>query len=198
MVRIRRSRTMKTSCQRRIRRCRFARSLPAIARVFALTRSPTRSSQAQMTLLVTRVSDPEPALRLIALESMVKEVRSSTSSMTSVPKPLKFLRPHFATLKGNYESAVAGPTKTLLADVLSLLAMTMGDDSKRESLDYKLLGSRTDVRAPLLRNPPRTWPCASRPRKTRHAASARTRRASWPPCSRLLLGSRLAAGIVGT
>ena len=101
--------------------------------------------QAQMELLVTRTSDPEPALRLTALETMVQEVRTSTSSMTSVPKPLKFLRPHFGTLKENYEKASAGPAKTMMADVLSLLAMTMGEDSVRESLSYKLLGSREDL-----------------------------------------------------
>merc|ERR1719267_497696 len=65
--------------------------------------------------------------------------------MTSVPKPLKFLRPHYGTLKANHVAAEAGPTKTLLADVLSLLAMTMGEEGKRESLNYKLLGSREDL-----------------------------------------------------
>lgn len=101
--------------------------------------------QEQMALLVSRVSDPEPTLRLTALEAMVKEVRTSTSSMTSVPKPLKFLRPHYGTLKDNYAAAAAGPAKTMLADVLSLLAMTMSEDGVRESLSYKLLGSRDDL-----------------------------------------------------
>lgn len=32
-----------------------------------------------------------------------QEIRTSTSSMTSVPKPLKFLRPHYGTLKAHYE-----------------------------------------------------------------------------------------------
>ena len=76
---------------------------------------------------------------------MVNEVRTSTSSMTSVPKPLKFLRPHYATLKANYDAAKPGKDKTLLADVLSLLAMTMAEDGTRESLNYKLLGSRDDL-----------------------------------------------------
>ena len=76
---------------------------------------------------------------------MVNEVRTSTSSMTSVPKPLKFLRPHYATLKANYASATPGKDKTLLADVLSLLAMTMQEDGTRESLNFKLLGSREDL-----------------------------------------------------
>lgn len=33
-----------------------------------------------------------------------QEIRTSTSSMTSVPKPLKFLRPHYGTLKTYYET----------------------------------------------------------------------------------------------
>ena len=76
---------------------------------------------------------------------MVNEVRTSTSSMTSVPKPLKFLRPHYATLKDNYVAAKPGKDKTLLADVLSLLAMTMSEEGTRESLNFKLLGSREDL-----------------------------------------------------
>lgn len=33
-----------------------------------------------------------------------QEIRTSTSSMTSVPKPLKFLRPHYGNLKAYYET----------------------------------------------------------------------------------------------
>eukprot|EP00965_Chrysotila_dentata_P105542 3485817-Pleurochrysis_carterae.AAC.1 len=46
----------------------------------------------------TRCSDPEPELRKAALNSMISEIRTSTSSMTSVPKPLKFLRTHYGEL----------------------------------------------------------------------------------------------------
>jgi hypothetical protein len=35
------------------------------------------------------------------------EIRNSTSSMTNVPKPLKFLRPHYVTLKTYYEQTMA-------------------------------------------------------------------------------------------
>ena len=38
-----------------------------------------------------------------ALEDIRVEIRSATSSMTSVPKPLKFLRPHFDLFKKYYE-----------------------------------------------------------------------------------------------
>jgi 26S proteasome regulatory subunit N1 len=84
-------------------------------------------------------------IRLKALDVIVNEVRSATSSMTSVPKPLKFLRPHFSTLKDLYtkmsDSAVVDDKDQLslrarLADVLSVLAMTMGNHGE------ELIGNR--------------------------------------------------------
>lgn len=93
-------------------------------------------------------------IRLKALDVIVTELRSATSSMTSVPKPLKFLRPHFSTLKGLH-TALGGDEKAAveankdylslrarLADVLSVLAMTMGNHEDRESLDFKLSGMK--------------------------------------------------------
>ena len=78
-------------------------------------------------------------IRLNALDVIVNELRSATSSMTSVPKPLKFLRPHFDSLKGlnlsfksdddDHNSMVEDDVlffRARLADVLAVLAMTMG------------------------------------------------------------------------
>jgi 26S proteasome regulatory subunit N1 len=99
-------------------------------------------------------------LRLTALQVLVTELRTATSSMTSVPKPLKFLRPHYPSLKAYYygtlrknkhkeekgaasASAASALTddqlklRARLADVLAVLAMTMAT-SDRESLAYKL------------------------------------------------------------
>ena len=98
-----------------------------------------------MELLVTRVQDPELALRAAALETMVKEIRTATSSMTSVPKPLKFLRPHYGTLKDAYKAAAADATKVQLADVLSMLAVTTAEGGARESLQFKLEGTPADL-----------------------------------------------------
>jgi hypothetical protein len=75
-------------------------------------------------------------LRLTALDVIVNELRTATASMTSVPKPLKFLRPHFGSLKTLYISLEKTESATMdvdslefrarLADVLAVLAMTMG------------------------------------------------------------------------
>lgn len=66
--------------------------------------------------------------------------------MTSVPKPLKFLSPHYAGLKDLLEawSVAANPNVAGLADLLSVLAMTMGT-TPCESLRYKLRGDPTDL-----------------------------------------------------
>ncbi|KAG2717390.1 hypothetical protein I3843_03G174900 [Carya illinoinensis] len=99
----------------------------------------------QLELYVERVQDPDPGLQKVALESMRQEIRTSTSSMTSVPKPLKFLRPHYGTLKAYYEMMQDSDLKNYLADILSVLALTMSAEGERESLKYRLLGSEGDI-----------------------------------------------------
>lgn len=95
----------------------------------------------KLELLVTRVKDSDPGVQKLALDTIRTEIRSATSSMTSVPKPLKFLRSHFAPLKDYYAAMSDSEVKVYLADVLSVLAMTMGDSSRCESLRFKLRGS---------------------------------------------------------
>uniref|UniRef100_A0A0D3A3S5 26S proteasome non-ATPase regulatory subunit 2 homolog n=1 Tax=Brassica oleracea var. oleracea TaxID=109376 RepID=A0A0D3A3S5_BRAOL len=76
---------------------------------------------------------------------MRQEIRASTSSMTSVPKPLKFLRPHYGTLKELHKNMADSDLKKLLADILSVLALTMSAEGERESLGYRLTGSGGDI-----------------------------------------------------
>jgi 26S proteasome regulatory subunit N1 len=108
----------------------------------------------RLELLVSRVDDSDHGVANLALEQLRTEIRTSTSSMTSVPKPLKFLRPHYESLKTifgeskNYAAAEqAGSQNTrLLADILSALAMTMSSkEYLRECLHFKLLGSEKDI-----------------------------------------------------
>ena len=67
--------------------------------------------------------------------------------MTSVPKPLKFLRPQYDGLKATYEVCADGDNKRLLADIVSLLAMTRTSpsDAMPESLRFRLLGSAEEI-----------------------------------------------------
>lgn len=101
--------------------------------------------KADLDLLAERALDKDAGVQKAALDAMINEIRSSTSSMTSVPKPLKFLRPHYAVLKDAFAASANPSNKTLMADVLSVLAMTMGGEGERESLKFKLQGSIDDI-----------------------------------------------------
>jgi hypothetical protein len=64
--------------------------------------------------------------------------RESTTSMTSVPKPLKFLRSHYKEMKDLYESIPAqNRNKPALADIISVMAITSGKLGERESLHFR-------------------------------------------------------------
>ncbi|ORY54156.1 armadillo-type protein [Leucosporidium creatinivorum] len=116
----------------------------------------------ELEMLVERLKESDTTLYRPALESLRTLIRTSTSSLTSVPKPLKYLRPHYAELAkiqqswpdhpasslldsvtsavglGKEEPAVSD--KSLFADILSVLAMTYSDSGKRETLSYRLSG----------------------------------------------------------
>ena len=66
-----------------------------------------------------RLKAPEPEIVKAALEMLKTEIRSSTSSMTAVPKPLKFLRQHRTTLVETHASMAAGPNKVRESVILS-------------------------------------------------------------------------------
>ncbi|KAI5901347.1 26S proteasome regulatory subunit rpn-1 [Candida parapsilosis] len=83
------------------------------------------------------------------LESLKRSIQDSTTSMTAVPKPLKFLRPSYPDLTEVYDqwSKKYGEKATIvfnLADILSVLAMTYSNEDKKDSVKYRLL-SNTDT-----------------------------------------------------
>lgn len=102
-----------------------------------------RQLQEELNMLVERLVEDDPALYPLALETLSSRIRASTTSMTSVPKPLKFMRQHYDTMKTIYDKIQDSQTKAFCADVVSVLAMTMSEE--RECLKYRLLGSQSDV-----------------------------------------------------
>lgn len=76
---------------------------------------------------------------------MSQEIRSATTSMTSVPKPLKFLMKHFESTKAFYSEMPKSQNKQQLADIISILAISSGKKGERESLKFRLEGSEVSV-----------------------------------------------------
>lgn len=78
------------------------------------------------------------------MKSLSSLIKASTTSMTSVPKPLKFMKPHYNTMKAIYNKIRQDDVKKVCADIISVLAMTMGDG--RECLKYRLMSDLEQIR----------------------------------------------------
>lgn len=86
--------------------------------------------------------------------------------MTSVPKPLKYLVPHYDSLKKAHKTMVNIQLKMGIADVISLLAMgTAGGEearNNRECLKYCLEGKVIIYRPTNFRTRHQTIPTFSK------------------------------------
>eukprot|EP01062_Namystynia_karyoxenos_P059410 TRINITY_DN50860_c0_g1_i1.p1 TRINITY_DN50860_c0_g1~~TRINITY_DN50860_c0_g1_i1.p1 ORF type:complete len:941 (+),score=453.74 TRINITY_DN50860_c0_g1_i1:95-2917(+) len=98
-------------------------------------------------LCVTRIQDEDRGLGESALKQLTELLRTSTGSVTSIPKPLKFCRPHYKTLSEFWQKLpAASPLAKGLADCLALVAMTMPvEDQSTPALDFKLKGNPLDL-----------------------------------------------------
>ncbi|KAI6001568.1 26S proteasome regulatory complex non-ATPase subcomplex Rpn1 subunit [Pisolithus orientalis] len=97
--------------------------------------------KAELEMLVERLKESNTNLYRPALETLRTLIRTSTSSMTSVPKPLKFLHPHYPGLQSLFETWPTSEDKSLFADILSALAMTYSDTQPRGTLRYRLISA---------------------------------------------------------
>ena len=93
----------------------------------------------ELEMLVERLGENNKSLYRPALEALQNLIRTSTSSLTSVPKPLKFLRPHYPKLKELYAQwSGDAADQALFAEILSVLAMTYSNTGERETLRFRL------------------------------------------------------------
>ncbi|EFW98665.1 26S proteasome regulatory subunit [Grosmannia clavigera kw1407] len=101
--------------------------------------------KSELEMLVERLTESDTTLYKPALEAMKNFIKTSTSSMTAVPKPLKFLRPHYETMTKLHDEWPTGNDKTSLADVLSVIGMTYSDEGRQDTLKYRLLAPTQDI-----------------------------------------------------
>ena len=98
-----------------------------------------------LALMDACLQESDTSLYIPALDAIKDFIKTSTSSMTAVPKPLKFLRPHYEELTVSFDQWPEGKDKEHLADVLSVLGMTQGDEEKLDTLKYRLLAPSEDL-----------------------------------------------------
>ncbi|KAI5804970.1 armadillo-type protein [Geopyxis carbonaria] len=100
--------------------------------------------KSDLEMLVQRLQEGKTELYKPTLEAIKDFIKTSTSSMTAVPKPLKFLRPQYPTLTSLYDQWQEGEDRVAFADILSVLGMTYADDDRLDSLKYRLLAPTKD------------------------------------------------------
>jgi 26S proteasome regulatory subunit N1 len=89
--------------------------------------------KAELEAQVEKLEEKDSDVRTETILKLKETILSSTSSMTSIPKPLKFLTPHYDKLAGVYKEAKTSTEweqKTIshFATILSLLSMVQSED----------------------------------------------------------------------
>ena len=83
---------------------RFKLGIPISPPAFVIQNEEDQLLKEKLELLVERLTDRDQAQRVHALDQLKLEISGATKTMTSVPKPLKFLSPKFADIKAAYEA----------------------------------------------------------------------------------------------
>jgi len=98
--------------------------------------------------MVQGLFDRDPEIQMNAFNLIKSQVVNSTSSMTSIPKPLKFLRLHYDSLKEfyniNYANASTSEFKNNLSDLLAVLVMVVSNTTDTV-LSWVLKGNRKNL-----------------------------------------------------
>jgi hypothetical protein len=111
----------------------------------------------KLEILIERLSDRDAAQRDYALKEFKTEISGATSSMTSVPKPLKFLSPHYKRIVEIYELQIDGEFK---------VSITKEKDFEQQSTRL-LLSINQILAAKICRFCLSTWNGCIRRRQTR-------------------------------
>ncbi|CAG9827533.1 unnamed protein product [Diabrotica balteata] len=105
--------------------------------------------QAELKLLVDKISGNDLLVIPASIDMMKFLIKTSTTSMTSVPKPLKYLAPNYELLKMTHQRISNPQIKKSLADIISVLAMGTagGEEAKnnRDCLKYCLQGTMEKI-----------------------------------------------------
>lgn len=97
----------------------------------------------ELELLVETLKENDREKYEPVLAKLTDHIRSSTTSMTSVPKPLKFLQEHYDSLKNVFSKWTESNTKKALSDILSVIGMTVDDGL--DCLNFKLTGNTNEI-----------------------------------------------------
>lgn len=94
--------------------------------------------------MVSALFDSDPVIQLNSYNMIRDEITKSTTSMTSIPKPLKFMIPHYIAIKDFYNKLPIGNFKLQVADLLAILTI-VSPNATESSLFYIMAGTKNDI-----------------------------------------------------
>ncbi|KAJ1999595.1 proteasome regulatory particle base subunit, partial [Coemansia thaxteri] len=98
-----------------------------------------RQLVSELEMIVERLKEESVDIHRSAMENLNNIIRSTASSMTSVPKPLKFLKVHYPALSELHGQWTDEANRKSLASILSLLGMAYDREGRRDCLKYRLI-----------------------------------------------------------
>ena len=87
---------------------------------FCLQNEEDQALKEKLELCVERLGDRDAKLRQQALDMIKSEVAGATASMTSVPKPLKFMTAMYKKLKETYEKTATNDSFKVSSPITNL------------------------------------------------------------------------------
>jgi 26S proteasome regulatory subunit N1 len=95
--------------------------------------------------MIFALYDIDADIRMNSYNMLKTEITTSTTSMTSIPRPLKFIIPHFQAIKEAHDKYPSNDKfKLLLSDLLAILVIVTPNVTET-SLSYVLSGTKNDI-----------------------------------------------------
>ncbi len=97
--------------------------------------------------MVAALLEGDKDIKLNSFNMIKSELTSSSSTMSSIPKPLKFLRLHYESIRKLYDSLEEFDTfKLIIADFLAVLSIVAANKSETDTiLSFVLRGTRKEL-----------------------------------------------------
>lgn len=95
--------------------------------------------------MITGLLDADDDIQLNSYNLLKKEIISATETMTSIPKPLKFLKAHYDKLREVYLAETSMKRKKIFADILCVVSIVVDKkENEPNSLGYIVDNELTD------------------------------------------------------
>ena len=96
--------------------------------------------------MVSVILENNLEIRETSYQMLKTEITTATTSMTSIPRPLKFVKPHYESLKNYFAALNSNDSfRRDIADLLAVISQVVAD-TEDKSLNFLLQGNKEKIR----------------------------------------------------